>query len=100
MNKQERKECQYSDYYRMTGEGYHTGLRCLKNLFLFHHLAFMYWYRKCQQKSTFFRRYILYRISRKFGLEISTKATIGKGLYLGHPYNITVAEGAYKWDRM
>lgn len=37
MNKQERKECQYSDYYRMTGEGYHTGLRCLKNLFLFHH---------------------------------------------------------------
>lgn len=40
MNKQERKECQYSDYYRMTGEGYHTGLRCLKNLFLFHHLAF------------------------------------------------------------
>lgn len=54
MNKQERKECQYSDYYRMTGEGEHTGLRCLKNLFLFHHLAFMYWYRKCQQKSTFF----------------------------------------------
>lgn len=39
MNKQERKECQYSDYYRMTGEGEHTGLRCLKNLFLFHHLA-------------------------------------------------------------
>lgn len=37
MNKQERKECQYSDYYRMTGEGEHTGLRCLKNLFLFHH---------------------------------------------------------------
>lgn len=54
MNKQERKECQYSDYYRMTGEGEHTGLRCKKNLFLFHHLAFMYWYRKCQQKSTFF----------------------------------------------
>ena len=85
MNKQERKECQYSDYYRMTGEGEHTGLRCLKNLFLFHHLAFMYWYRKCQQKSTFFRRYILYRMSRKFGLEISTKATIGiciKGVQL------------------
>lgn len=29
MNKQERKECQYSDYYRMTGEGEHTGLRCV-----------------------------------------------------------------------
>lgn len=39
MNKQERKQCQYADYYRMTGEGEHTGLRCLKTLFLFHHLA-------------------------------------------------------------
>lgn len=33
MNRQERKECQYSDYYRMTGEGEHTGLRCLKTSF-------------------------------------------------------------------
>ena len=31
------------------------------------------------------------RYSRKFGLEFSPKAEIGKGLYLGHPYNITVA---------
>lgn len=48
---------------------------------------------KMSAKINLFRRYILYRMSRKFGLEISTKATIGKGLYLGHPYNITVAEG-------
>ena len=34
----------------------------------------------------------LYRISRKFGLEISPKAQTGKGLYLGHPYNITVGD--------
>lgn len=33
-----------------------------------------------------------YRYSRKFGLEISYKAKIGEGLYLGHPYNITVGE--------
>lgn len=39
-------------------------------------------------------RFRLYRFSRKFGLEISTSAKIGEGLYLGHPYNITVAGGA------
>ena len=32
-------------------------------------------------------------MSRKYGLEISCNAKIGPGLYLGHPYNITVAEG-------
>lgn len=36
---------------------------------------------------------MLYRISRKYGLEISPNAKIGKGFYLGHPYNITVGEG-------
>ena len=35
---------------------------------------------------------IIWKLSRKFGLEISTKAQIGKGLYLGHPYNITVGD--------
>lgn len=44
-------------------------------------------------KRNIFRRFILYKMSRKYGLEISIKAQIGKGLYLGHPYNITVAEG-------
>ena len=30
---------------------------------------------------------------RKYGLEISVGAEIGEGFYIGHPYNITVAEG-------
>ena len=33
------------------------------------------------------------RNTRKYGLEISPRAQIGIGLYLGHPYNITVGEG-------
>lgn len=56
MNKQERKECQYSDYYRMTGEGEHTGLRCLKNLFLFHHLAFIVLVSKMSAKINLFSK--------------------------------------------
>lgn len=39
---------------------------------------------------TIFRKIILYRYSRKYGLEIASTAKIGNGLYLGHPYNITV----------
>ncbi len=33
----------------------------------------------------------MYRmLSRKHGIEISYRVKIGKGLYVGHPYNITV----------
>lgn len=93
MNKYERKVCQKAEYYRMTGVRYRFVFKAIVRYMLFHQLSFMWWFRKCQQKETFFRRFILYKMSRKYGLEISIKAQIGKGLYLGHPYNITVAEG-------
>lgn len=80
------------DFYRMTGTTY-VGVKSLIKIFLFHHLRFIYWWRKNQKKETIFRKFILYRMSRKYGLEISSHAIIGKGLYLGHPYNITVADG-------
>ncbi len=83
-----------ADYYRMTGKNWKGGKRKWLDLFLYHHIRFMYWYRKFQTKPTAFRRFVLYRFSRKFGLEISPKATIGEGLYLGHPYNITVGADA------
>lgn len=83
-----------ADYYRMTGKRWKGGLRKWADVFLYHHIRFMYWYRKCEKKPTVFRRFLLYRLSRKFGLEISLQATIGAGLYLGHPYNITVGPDA------
>ena len=36
---------------------------------------------------------MLLRYAKKYGIEISEKANIGRGLYLGHAYNITVAGG-------
>lgn len=39
---------------------------------------------------SFFRRVKLLQYARKYGLEISPSACIGKGCYRGHPYNITV----------
>ena len=78
------------DFYRMTGTEY----RWYKQFKLIgrHNLQFMYWYRKYQSKRSILCKLMLYRMSRKYGLEISADAQIGKGLYLGHPYNITVAE--------
>ena len=48
---------------------------------------------KYREKENVFSRLVLYRLSRKYGLEISPKAEIGEGMYLGHPYNITIGEG-------
>lgn len=80
------------DYYRMTGEKYKSEPKCLIKKLLFHNLKFMFWYRRFQKYHGLIAKGMLYRLSRKYGLEISPKAQVGKGLYLGHPYNITIGE--------
>lgn len=42
-----------------------------------------YWYRFCYNK-----------ICKKHGIEIGRDVAIGKGLYIGHPYNITINSDA------
>lgn len=81
------------DYYRMTGEPYRVGLKSFVLKYRQHNLQFAFWYRRYQRYAGFYTKFMLYRMSRKYGLEISTKAQIGRGLYLGHPYNIMVGEG-------
>ena len=77
----------------MTGEEYQVGLKSLMPRFAAHNLQFAFWYRKYQKTQSVIARVELYWLSRKYGLEISPRAQIGKELYLGHPYNITVGEG-------
>lgn len=84
----------YCDYYRMIGESYKIGLKSFLRKYLFHNLRFVFHYRRYQESHSLISKLILYRLSRKYGLEISTKAKIGEGLYLGHPYNIMVGEGS------
>lgn len=83
----------YSDYYRMTGKQYKLGLKSLLQRHLFHNLQFTYYFRKYEESAGFLSRLMIYKLSRKYGLEISPKAQIGEGMYLGHPYNITVGDG-------
>lgn len=79
------------DYYRMTGNKYHSKIKNIIKLSFEHRLKYMLLWRRFEKKPTFLTKLRLYRLARKYGLEISTSAKIGKGLYLGHPYNITVA---------
>lgn len=81
------------DYYRMTGEKYSISAKTLATLLFSHQIRYMRLWRKANKKMTIFRRLRLWYYSRKYGLEISPTANIGKGLYLGHPYNITVGIG-------
>lgn len=56
------------------------------------------YFRKSQScHNTFLNLYYRLRfklIKQKNGIEISYNTCIGKGLYIGHPYNITINEGA------
>lgn len=82
-----------SDYYRMTGIKYKSGFNSIVQFIFNHQLRYVFWWRKHIKRPSICTRAILYRYSRKYGLEISTSAEIGEGLYLEHPYNITVGNG-------
>lgn len=84
------EESQY-DFYRMTGVSLKKiSIRSLITIMASHQIRYMILWRKAHHKMTFFRRVKLLQYARKYGLEISPSACIGKGCYLGHPYNITV----------
>jgi serine O-acetyltransferase len=82
-----------SDYYRMTGITASNKLKVAANMLFKHNIRYMYLHRKYENRPNLLTKYMLYTLGRKYGLEISCDAHIGSGLYLGHPYNITVAEG-------
>lgn len=64
---------------------------------------FLYYFRKCQTSkgiSLFFYR-LLFKINKdKHGLEIPIETSIGRGLYLGHAFNITINGSAVLGDNI
>ena len=81
------------DFYRMTGEEKCSVLKRNVLCTLSPHIRYVKLYRKYEKKKCLLTKIRLHRLSKKYGLEISTRAEIDAGLYLGHPYNITVAGG-------
>lgn len=86
----------YSDYYRLRGDN-KSNFRLFVDIVFRQNVRFMLYYRNYQRsrfKATkLIYRFLLYIMSRKYGLEFSTNAKIGEGIYLCHPYNITVGNG-------
>ena len=82
-----------SDFYRLTGEENAGIIKKLTLMLFMPHVRYVKLYRRCEKRKSVFARARLYRLTKRYGLEISTGAQIGEGLYLGHPYNITVAAG-------
>lgn len=86
------------DYYRMTGEKFKWGFKCFIRIIIKHNLKYMFIYRLSKNskikivKKLF--RVKLYFLGRKYGIEILPTTEIGEGIYIGHPYNITINQGA------
>jgi len=78
----------------MTGNRYKLGIKLLIDFLFRHNVRYMYYFRKYSESRNLIYKYAMYRCSRKYGLEISSECKIGTGLYLGHPYNITVGGNA------
>lgn len=88
------------DYYRMTGTKYKFGIKSAVCCICSHQIRYMKWWRRAKKSRNQIYRVILKKYAMKYGLEISITAEIGKGLYLGHPYNITVGGGAKIGDNV
>ena len=85
------------DYFRMTGRKWEQESlpRRLGRLLSSHALRYLRAYRMIQQETDpiGFYRFVLKHLEDKYGLSLKSH-DIGKGLYLGHPYNISVCEAA------
>lgn len=88
------------DYYRMTGRKLGFSVATIVDFIFRHNIRFMYWFRRRGKTGSLYAKYKCYRYSRKYGLEFSPSAVIGRGLYLGHPYNITIGDGVVMGDNI
>lgn len=84
-----------NDYRRTTSDREWNRWHFLRDFLFQHRLRFVVYFRNGQKTRNrfkkFFYRAALYRLSRKFGLEIGFHTKIGEGLCLTHAYNITVS---------
>lgn len=85
----------YSDYIRSTDDSGLIWRHFLKDFIFQHRLRYMVYFRCSQatKKRLFhlFCEYKLYRLCRKYGIELKTQTKLGAGFVMIHPYNITVS---------
>ena len=67
----------------------------IKDFIFYHRVRYMVYFRLAQKTKLkplkFYYEYKLFRLGRKYGIEIKTNTNIGEGFCMIHPYNITVS---------
>lgn len=97
------KEWEYA-YYPTTDDREFVLLHFLRDFLFQHRLRYMIYFRTAQNTKSklikLFCEYKLFRLCRKYGIEIKTSTKIGKGFCMSHPYNITVSPLAKLGDNV
>lgn len=85
----------YSDYIRTTDDDKLIWTHFIRDFLFQHRLQYMVYFRYAQTTKNkiikMFCEYKLFRLCRKYGIEIKTNTQIGRGFLMIHPYNITVS---------
>lgn len=88
----------YWDYIRTTDDEYFIIKNFFKDFIFQHRLRYMVYFRYAQKTKSkmmkIFYEYKLYRLCRKYGIEVKTNTKIGPGFVMLHPYNITISPQA------
>ncbi len=87
--------CWYKDYIRTTDDSKMVLHHFLRDYLFHQRLRYMIFFRIAQKTKwkpvRWFLEYKLYRLSRKYGIEIKTSTKIGEGFLMCHAYNITIS---------
>ena len=90
-----KKYSWFNDYIRTTDDPTMIWRHFFKDFLFQHRLRYMVYFRICQKSKKrlvkLFCEYKLFRMCRKYGIEIKTPTKIGEGFVMCHPYNITIS---------
>ncbi len=85
----------YSDYIRTKETKDFSVFSFIKDFISYHRVRYMVYFRRAQKTKfkplKLYYEYKLFRLCRKYGIEIKTNTKIGEGFCMIHPYNITVS---------
>lgn len=85
----------FKDYIRTTDDSNMIWHHFWKDFFFQHRVRYMVYFRICQSTKNrvvkLFCEYKLFKMCRKYGIEVKTNTEIGPGFVMGHPYNITIS---------
>lgn len=85
----------FNDYIRTKENKNFSLITFIKDFIFYHRVRYMVYFRLSQNTKNkllkLFYEYKLFRLCRKYGIEIKTDTKIGDGFCMIHPYNITVS---------